>query len=243
MDNKPVHKILTSTDYNQFSWRKANRDIKEAKVSELMPKIAKSGQLIPAMVDVNMRIIDGQHRFEACKRLNKPFKYFIETARITMEQVSEINSVNTKWTPTDHAKSYATQGKEDYKLYMQFEKEFPDFSHSCRLILLRDANSRSVNMEREFNAGTFTINSINKARQQANFLKSMAQYYPGYRRRSFVLAVLHLMENPLFDKERFMRKMPKRCKDIMDFSQTGDYISTLQDIYNWKETKKVSFTY
>jgi hypothetical protein len=241
--DQPAHRILTTTDYKLFSWRKANRDIKEAKVTELMPKIDKSGQLIPAMVDVNMRIIDGQHRFEACRRLKKPFKYFIETARISMEQVSEINSINTKWTPLDHAKSYATQGKEDYKQYMQFEKEFSDFSHGCRLILLKGINARSVNLERDFNEGSFTINSMNKARQQANFLKSLAQFYPGYKRRSFVLAVLHLMENPLFDKERFMRKMPKRCKDILDFSQTSDYISTLQDIYNWKETKKVSFTY
>jgi hypothetical protein len=50
-----------------------------------------------------------------------------------------------------------------------------------------------------------------------------------------------MKENKDFEMKRLLRKLPKRCKELLDFSKTEDYLDTLQDIYNWKETKKVYF--
>jgi hypothetical protein len=238
---KEVNKIFSSTDYDDFNFKADNRPVNENWVNILANEIKKNGQKIPAAVDSRMRILDGQHRFLACKKAGKPFYYYVETTKFDNVQIATINKLSRKWNSKDYCHSFAEQDITDYKLYDSFSKAYPEFSHSINLILLTNATTRKVFEDKRFIEGTFKVKSFNKAKDTADFLRSFAPYYKGYNRRSFVLAVMVLLQHPDFDKNRLMRKMPARCKLLMDFSQEKDYINTLQEIYNWKEMKKISF--
>ena len=106
--------------------------------------------------------------------------------------------------------------------------------------MLTDSHGR-VSLDGAFKQGNFEVKSLAKARDYAQKLIALGEFYKGYNKRSFVYAFMIMEAHPDFDFERLMRKMPKRCKDIKDFSQTIDFLTTMQSIYNWKETKRLSF--
>lgn len=240
-NGKEVGKIYETSDYSQFSFRKDNRPVKETNVLSKIESIKMMGQKQPITVDKNGRVIDGQHRLEACKKLNIPVKYIIDEKRMSTQEIADLQSSSISWKPDDYASSFASTGNDSYKLYVLFSQAYPEFAHSCRLTMLENTYNRNHGAENKFKAGMFVVKSYKKACQYAEALKKIGAFYEGYNRRSFVCAVLYMMDNPEFSFERFMRKLPKRRRELMDFSKTEDYIEALQKIYNWKETKKVYF--
>jgi hypothetical protein len=237
-----VGKVFETTNYAQFKHRKDNRLIREDNVKSKMVSIKLMGQRQPITVDTQMFVTDGQHRLEALKRLNLPVTYIVDDRKMSTNEVAELQRATKPWKADDYAHSFAAEGNEDYKLYQTFRQSFPEFSHSCVLVMLSSTNSRNSSVEKNFENGAFKVKSYYKARQCAEMLRKIGEYYDGYNRRGFVMAILTLMDLKEFNFQRLLRKVPKRRKELMDFSKTEDYIDALQDVYNWKETKKVYFT-
>ena len=72
-----MEQIKVTTNYDLFSFMPGNRDI--AKKNMLVKSIEKIDltEYKPIIVNENYVIIDGQHRFMACKELEKPIYYII----------------------------------------------------------------------------------------------------------------------------------------------------------------------
>ena len=67
-----------STNYDEFRTLNANRNVSENHVKQIKAAIETVGNLtevVPIIVNENKEIIDGQHRFEACKELGLPIFY------------------------------------------------------------------------------------------------------------------------------------------------------------------------
>ena len=236
-------KIYQTTNYDQFKYRKDNRLVKDAHVSQLAKSIEKMGQRQPVTVDANFRVQDGQHRVAACKKLGIPVYYIIDSNPLSTAEIAELQSTTDRWREYDYSRSFAAGGNNEYEKYNRFAQDYPEFGHSCRLIMLGGVNTKSAgsHLTEKFKNGDFKVKSYDRAVLLAETLKKLSPYYKGYSRRSFVLAVITLLEHKDFSLARLLRKMPKRCKEIMDFSRSEDYLEVLQDMYNWKETKKVYF--
>ena len=63
--------VYKTTDYGQFKNIEGNRGINLKHVNTLVTSITEKDLQIPIIVDQNMRVVDGQHRLEAYKKLNK----------------------------------------------------------------------------------------------------------------------------------------------------------------------------
>lgn len=238
-DNKIVGKVFQTSNYELFKHRKDNRPVKESNVLSKIASIQQMGQRQPITVDTLFRVTDGQHRLEALKRLKIPVLYIMDDRKMTTTDIADLQSSTKGWVVDDYTHTYAIKD-HNYKTYQDFCKQYPQFSHTCRLAMLTGKYNRTT-IEKGFKEGQFQVKSLAKAKQTADYLIQLGDFYKGYNRRGFVYAFMILMAHPDFDFERLMRKMPKRCKEIKDFSQTSDFVSTFQSIYNWKETKRLSF--
>lgn len=72
--------VQQTQEYDKFSLLSANRDISKGHVQSLKASIEKLGNItekVPIIVNQNLEIIDGQHRFQALKELGLPVFYIV----------------------------------------------------------------------------------------------------------------------------------------------------------------------
>lgn len=115
-------KIKSTTEYNKFKMFANNRNLNESLVCKLMDSIKQIGFITgrPVLVDNHFNIIDGQHRFEACKRLGLPIYYEI-TKGDTHEIMIQLNAKQVSWKIQDYIHSWANQGVKCYQKLVKFE--------------------------------------------------------------------------------------------------------------------------
>jgi len=238
---KEFGKIYSTTDYSIFKYRIDNREIKSDKVTLIAKSIKQIGLKSPILVDSDYQVHDGQHRLAACKLLNRPVHFIIDQDPMSTMSIAELQSTTTSWKTHDYAKSFAASGNKNYILYEQIKNLYPEFGHTTLIALLCDHTGRNKSDEANFRNGTLSITNTKKTIETIEMLRKIAPFYKNYCRRAFILAFLKMKNHPEFNYKRFMRKLPMRCKSIHDFSKSEDFVNVLQDIYNWKETKKVLF--
>lgn len=124
-------KIYQTTNYDTFNIKVDNRDIDYRKVINLIAAFKTTGVLmVPAIVNQDLEIIDGQNRWTALKKLAEtdgiyePF-YFIIQPEYKSEQMIVINNNSTNWGKKDYLKHYVTNDNKNYVIYDQFLKDFP----------------------------------------------------------------------------------------------------------------------
>lgn len=233
-----IGQIMETMDYNQFSFIEGNRAIDENHVKFIMRKMEENYLVAPIMCNTVMGIMDGQHRFEACKRSGRTIRYYI-TDDMDPEQIAEMNSVAKRWKPQDYANVYDSV---DYKLYKQFRERFPKLAHSSAIVLL-SGGDQTVHGDDAFKTGYFKVKNFSKAVKTAEMLMKMGDYTKVYNKRSFVFAMIHVMNHKDYDEKRMMRKIKHKGAGLKEFGRADDFIKAIQDMYNWMEPteNKVSF--
>lgn len=89
-----AHAFFIETEhYSRFKFLKENRPL--AHRPKLIESIKTHGLLMPIDVDDQFNIIDGQHRFEACRTLGVPVKYRV--VNYGRNELFEINNTQQRW--------------------------------------------------------------------------------------------------------------------------------------------------
>lgn len=94
-----------------------------------------------------------------------------------------------------------------------------------------------------FNLGLFRVKDLETAKRKADMLVSVEPYYKNFRRRGFVRAMFILWEKQNFEFATFIRKLELQPNALKDCATTAQYIELIEDIYNYRSTKKVSLRY
>ena len=105
--------IEKTKDHSIFRPHPLNRQIDHKNVERLIKSIGAKNLLhsVPILVDAKMRVIDGNHRLEAAKRLELEVYYqVIEDA--DAEDMILLNSAQKKWSREDFVNFYACQGNK-----------------------------------------------------------------------------------------------------------------------------------
>ena len=107
--------IHETKEYSIFKKVKQNRIIDMKHVAKLADSIKEKDKRIdfPIIVNNNMEIIEGQHRFEACKLLNLSV-YYIFAISMSIDDISRIITINKKWNMEDYLHQYSENGNENY---------------------------------------------------------------------------------------------------------------------------------
>ena len=238
---KIINQVRQTNDYNLFSILKGNRLINKAHLNRLKKSIEEESLCVPIIVNENYEIIDGQNRYSAWKDLKLPV-YFIVAKGYGLTQVQRLNSNIKNWDNDDFMECYCQLEDEQYLKYRVFKQTYGFGHYECIAMLTGYYKGNGLSFTR-FRTGTFKIKNYKKACDMAEKIILIQPYYDGYKRRSFVSAMLHLLENKNFDITRLIQKLKYQQSKLVHCTNKQQYLSILQDIYNYKSTDKVNLIY
>ena len=95
--------IYVSDDYSQFKSLPGNRAIRAGHVEALVKAIEEKDmtKVRPILVNEKLEIVDGQHRFEACKQLGLKIYYQIQKGATSFDAAA-LNAIQKAWTDSNY---------------------------------------------------------------------------------------------------------------------------------------------
>ena len=70
--------VMKTTNYDMFKFMEGNRQTNSSNLNQIIESMKEKQLIIPITVNEKFEIIDGQHRFKACKYLGLPVYFIIE---------------------------------------------------------------------------------------------------------------------------------------------------------------------
>ena len=127
------------------------------------------------------------------------------------------------------------------KGYKEFKAKYNLGDYESISMLQGDLGS-GKNFE-NFRNGLFQVNRWKKACDQAEQIVRISEFYDGYKRRGFVFAILKFFTNKKFEFNRMLRKIKLNPTQLVDCTNTEQYMILLEKMYNYNQSDKVSLIY
>ena len=237
--NQNVGTLYMSYDYDQFKIMSGNRPTNNGHVQQLKRSFELRQLIVPVLVNDKMEIIDGQHRVEVCRQLGLPV-YFIILQKYGIREVQMLNTNMKNWSVEDYLACYCNEGIEDYIKYREFRAKF-GFDHQVSLAFLMGSTSKYHMI---FNEGNLKVKSYEKAEKAAQMISEFAHLYKGYKRKTFVFAMMAIMKNPEYNHQEMIDKVALQQTRLVDCPTVDTYISLMEEMYNYHraKSKRVLFT-
>lgn len=226
-------KIQTTQDYSLFRRIKGNRQVSKPHVNRLLEAIKNDPQTItfnPIIVNNEMEIIDGQHRFEAIKNVELPVHY-IQVDDLGLDTVQKLNSISKMWSPMDYARSFAENGSEDYRIYIDFKTKFK-FNHDVLMKYLSLDKPMTGSL---FKQGKFIVPNVARSFELATYLQDLEQFYDRITYRNAANGFYIIASSPNYDHKRMYRQMKNYGSIVNEQPLANDYAREFERIYNYKQ--------
>lgn len=225
--------VKTTRDYNKFKTIVGNREINLQHLNRLKESMKEEYLFSPIIVNSKYEVIDGQHRLRAAKELGLHVNYII-CDNYGNTEIHRYNSNLKNWNVADFTSGYIQQGNQDYIQYQKFVDIY-GFGHYESMLLLSGQNNSGAT--KAFREGNFKVRSFEFACSLADSIKAIGEYYEGYKRRSFVYAVLTLIREEKIEIPKLLKKLRYLSKRMVDCTNTKEYQNLLMEIYTYKDRK------
>lgn len=225
----------------------ANRDIQQGQVARLTDSIRENGycKSMPIIADPDGYIIDGQHRYLACKALGVEPPIVIEK---NFDIVPLLNSTQMSWTLRDFVKFYAEKGYEDYIILQNICKS-KGLSPVVVQAIITGKSTRRTGLAKgaklntiktgQFKLPGTTPKDLAKLERKITLILNLVVTLGLPKTERLVLAITRIAQDPNFvfstmdNKIAYQRARIYRCTTIAEYTQM------LANIYNNKNPKKV----
>lgn len=227
-----VNQVYRTTNYERFSILYGNRKVNLLHLNRLQKSISESDltESNPILVNEKFEIIDGQHRFEACKKLNKPIHYILKMG-FGLKEVQRLNANGKNWKMEDSINSYCELGMDEYLYFKSFLAQYKlGIVNSLQILSTWD----SAKLEEVVN-GHMKLNNKARGETLGKWIEEIKPIYKGYSRRSFISAMMRLYANRQFNFKQLMAKLQYQQTKLVDCTDTKGYLTLLEEIYNYKE--------
>ena len=238
---KIINQVYQTNDYSLFSKLEGNRNVNKAHKNRLQKSIEEESLCVPIIVNERYEIIDGQTRFFCWEDLGLPV-YYIIVEGYGLPQVQRLNSNVKNWKLSDYMDSYCDLGNGHYKKYKEFKFKYNLGDYESIAMLQGNQNGSGKNFEK-FRLGLFKVESWDRACEEAEQIIKIEKFYEGFKRRSFVFAMLHLINHDNFDLNQLLNKLKYQSSKLVDCTNKDQYLHLLQKIYNFKSPRKVNLLY
>lgn len=232
-----------SKEYNNFKFLSANRPIDYNHVNKIKKSLQEYGFLDSQPITVNseMEIIDGQHRFVACKEMGLPIKFVQIQPKRTDNILVSLNTTQKKWNVLDYVVYYAQQGNSHYVRLLQLSKKY-NISITCVCSLAGDSVQGGSDTD-IIKAGNFQFENCEvgivegKIERALDCCKFMGLKLSDRIVRALVLVSRHKE----FTWKEFLQKLEYQRDKCYKCSTIAGYIKMLETIYNNKRRHKLVF--
>lgn len=228
----PSLKIETTKDYSKFKIMGGNRVISANHVNQLKREMEHDPELAavePILVNENMFIVDGQHRFTAAKELGLPVYYIVKSGA-TVETAARMNITQRRWTMDDFARSYADRGREDYIELLRIKKQFPMFNNSVLTLVL--SGGRTNSQTDTFRRGDFKIADKEEAVERLELLKQVVESTGIKMNVPMASSFLQVLKNDDFEWVKFMGKLDAKPDMLVVSGIVRNCLRSIEDVYN-----------
>jgi hypothetical protein len=255
--SKILTPIFTTTDYSMFGFIGGNRETDETNLKKIKQSISKKHIKTNAVIcildeqDQNqpLKIVDGQHRFKACEKLNIPVSYVIDdslTMASILNDITLLNTASKEWDVSDFMRSEAKKGNQNYVLYGKiYGNYFTTFDHESLFFILNSDDNRTVKISYpSFKAGQlqFDQSDYNYLTQRLDDISQFNYYNEAGGKRYYQKALNRLMNTKGFDIGQMLSKIQSRQSTIVKSTTVDGALRQLADIYNWKiQSGKIRF--
>ena len=241
--NYSPDRVYTETRYDRFHYIVGNREVSEPHIKEVMNKLQDIGyRNIPITVNGKMEIVEGQHRFEACKRLGLPIRFVVDE-NAGLDECMKVNSVSKNWKNIDYINAYAEKGDINYKWLGVLVQKYPCFDLNT---IQEAASSNSSRRASTLRDGTFEFSGdCNQADRKLSYMKKFNELFEKGklegRKQLFYRVVSFCYDRPEIDNNRLLEQV---CKYFDRFSNISNIRAALQgmdEVYNYyKKSGKVN---
>lgn len=245
-DAPTVHK---TTDYKKFKSLKANREINARHVLAMMHSIVNNPGLLayqPILTTKDLSIVDGQHTFEACKRLGAPVYYMIRKEG-TSNDAAILNDTRKSWTLTSWLHHWSSRGMSDYKEMEKFLQKYDMSPSQAAAILEGNKSGKSYN-KIAFKRGRFKVSNKEEAYKLAKVLTLLKDTYGKEFafKYSFVKAFLDCYYNTddrtdEFELDEFTSQLKRASDKLMPAADASMYVRQIESVCNFHRQNKKRF--
>ena len=236
---KQVNEIYETKEYNNFKLLNENREIKKSHVDYFVKELAENGQQIPIKVNRKNQIIEGQHRFTACKILDIPFEFFYTNEKQTKKkQLTSLISIQKglDWSVKNHLDTQCIIGNPVYLQFKKLAEKHSDFTLSTCVTLATGSGGQI-----KFKEGKLTANKFFFVDEVFTAAKSLKPFYKFYNRTTFVMALAYLASKEEFDMNYFLSKAVTYSNMLVGCNGRDAYRDMLIHLYNFKKKNKINF--
>jgi len=249
MKNKNIRevrsKVFETTDYDIFKTVKGNRVVSDKWVSTLSKKIDTHNMDDPIMVTKDYKVIDGQHRLEACKLLGKPVRFYVMEGAQDSD-VAFINSDRKKWKLTDYLDYYFKRGNKNYQQLKYLAEELELGCEAAIMIGQRRVN-RDHAIYDDFKTGDYKIADFGWACEFGERYQELVQVVGKQAKMRYFLNTFAIFyKHPEFSFDRFKHAIKSNMGQLLYASDRVTAIKTFEKIYNnqlkGRKFKKIKFS-
>lgn len=238
-------KIHQETNYSKFHFFEENRKVRSCHVNKLKESIVKDNRMhlhpiICVKTDVGMAIIDGQHRYEACKSLNIPVHYVINENPDDISMIDD--QISLQWKFEDYLKYYICK---EYPNYIKVKEIMDKYNMPLGVITVM------MGTQKTSNGKLFREGKLEVSKKVESFFSHIHLYYEKIKkeypktnqvlyRRNFLHALFWFFRK--YGIETFEKVMEKLAAYIESFDYQGSreyYEKELIKTYNKVKGKGV----
>ena len=251
-DSKINSDVMKSSDYEKFSILEQNRVVNDKHVNELVVSIQNSGQLTPIIINEKFEIIDGQHRFDACRILKIPVMYLI-SYKTSINEVILMNNTQKSWKLPDYLRCFSDNKWHNHETYQKVDKFMRehDLKLTTCVVLLSEGtgvgSSTGSSLAGQglisFRKGTYKIGNLARAQAIAKILSEIKAFAPdlvGSDR--FCRSYCKLSSEPKWSHDSAVYQIKKYRRKYDGASSKEEALQGLLAVYNYNQlkSKKIS---
>lgn len=237
--------IYVTSNYDEFSYFKGNREIEPQAVRALIESIKKVGYLNSVIiVNEKMEIIDGQHRFVACKELGLPIYYTIQEGA-GPEEMKHLNKNMRKWDVYNFINFFASneQKNPNYVKLLELQKSHPNVT-IMETAMCMSNTSWTRNVTRPLANGSYTLDETEDNIGCLEFIsdiKPLLETVQGGGDK-YIPILIGLYKTDLINSDQMLTQVTKykdtNLKPAYTFEQA---LNELQKVYNFQKRKVKRF--
>lgn len=232
---KVVNEVYMSNEYENFKYMEGNRNIDLKHLVKLTDSFKTKQLPIPIVVNKNMEILEGQHRFLVCKTEGLPV-YYIKIEDCSINDAILINTISKKWTMEDYLNHYCSLGYEHYINLKNF-MEITGLNCNCARLFADSYDGKASKHNSKFSIGRFEMIPFDEAFAKFEIYRDYNKC-PAFNMQIFMLSILKIMDNPKYDHKRMMQKIDLFYYKITKRVTKNEYIQVLTEIYNYNVSKE-----
>lgn len=232
--------ILKTTDYSLFKKVKGNRTVNRANLNAIVTSMEQQQLITPIMINEKYEIIDGQHRFEACKTLKLPVYFYVVNGYGT-DEIKRCNTTGMKWNKGAFLESYMEQEYENYILFNDLLVSYNITISLAIKLLAHFQNKTSQLVSLHFEQGELSLDGFEDVVCFLDKLEDF-KFFPQYKTDKFVTAFLRLVNHPEYEHSKMLSKLATHGDKLKKSMTQDEYLSLLcNKIYSFGPNKNPIF--